>query len=136
MPAVVVQSNFNHHWDFFFRKTNSMDHLLLLRLLLLLFWEQVTAQQNNAHINTDVVYLQHQPHLLSFLPYTPVERLFIKDNVEKLLQVYVNRERKMERLGSSVDPLARISNLDAAGMTDSQFHFAILDIFTSLRDLQ
>jgi C-terminal processing protease CtpA/Prc len=76
---------------------------------------------------------------IQFVPYTPAQRQEIADSMKRMFEIYVNRENKIEYYGQEkpdIDPLPKVTQLQqkAQNMTDKDFHYEFIDMFSSLRD--
>ncbi|KAI9104574.1 hypothetical protein DFS34DRAFT_645272 [Phlyctochytrium arcticum] len=72
---------------------------------------------------------------MTFLPYTPEERVFVAQQRQEILTVYANMEEKLKNYG--VDAIASFSDIlkNAANMTNKDFSYAMARHALSLRDL-
>lgn len=78
---------------------------------------------------------------ITFVAYTPQQRIQVAKTVENLLSVYVNREEKIKyygRIMKDIDPIPRAKAIqaEAANLTDRDFHYRYAELFVSLRDFQ
>jgi hypothetical protein len=83
--------------------------------------------------------LQNRRQEFDFVPYTAAQRTQVAKTISGLFQIYVNRESKIANYGGvrpDIDPIPKIQDLvlKAANLTDLQFHYQMIDIFTPLRD--
>ena len=82
---------------------------------------------------------------ITFVPYTPEQRVTIAKGLQSMFSIYVHREKKIQSYdqeyrkfsGQTIDPVPRVAAMveKAANMTDKEFHYAFTDLFASLRDL-
>ncbi|KAI9090855.1 hypothetical protein DFS34DRAFT_342832 [Phlyctochytrium arcticum] len=72
---------------------------------------------------------------MTFLPYTPQERVFVAQQRQETLNIYANVEEKLKNYG--VDAIASFSDIlkNAANMTNKDFSYAMARHALSLRDL-
>ncbi|KAI9095177.1 hypothetical protein DFS34DRAFT_695811 [Phlyctochytrium arcticum] len=72
---------------------------------------------------------------MTFLPYTPEERVFVAQQRQEILNIYANIEEKLKNYG--VDSMASFSEIlkNAANMTNKDFSYSMARHALSLRDL-
>ncbi|KAJ3380463.1 hypothetical protein HDU92_005960 [Lobulomyces angularis] len=70
----------------------------------------------------------------SFPAYTTEQKVFVADQVNKLMSVYVNRDSKIENYSLDSNPLFQGIRDRAANMTDAELHSSLQKAFLSLRD--
>jgi hypothetical protein len=83
--------------------------------------------------------LENRRTEFDFIPYTAQQKAQVVQTVLNLMQVYVNRESKILNYGAErpdIDPIPKVQSLArrAASLSDRDFHYGMLDIFTPLRD--
>ncbi|KAI8904318.1 hypothetical protein EDD86DRAFT_249693 [Gorgonomyces haynaldii] len=77
---------------------------------------------------------------ITFLPYTPEQRLQIAQSVENLFDFYVHIDQKLamyaKEFDGEYDPRVRAKQLSALALngSDADFHFRNVELFASLRD--
>ena len=82
---------------------------------------------------------------ITFVTYTPEQRVTVAKGLQNMFSIYVHREKKIKDYdveykkysGNTIDPVPRVAEMvaKAANMTDKAFHYEFVDLFASLRDL-
>jgi hypothetical protein len=83
--------------------------------------------------------LEERRNQFEFIPYTPQQRTQVAQTILQMMRIYVNRESKIQTYGKErqdIDPLPKAQDMvaRAASLSDKDFHYSLLDIFTPLRD--
>jgi HJR/Mrr/RecB family endonuclease len=86
-------------------------------------------------------FLVNERKNIVFMPYKPEERVQVVQELEKIFDIYVNVDSKIEKYSKDypeIDPRPRVKELlqKAPSMTDRDFQYNISSIFNSLRDFQ
>lgn len=110
--------------------------MILYQILLLLLPITGLAKQN---YNT----LESIRNLIDVVPYTPSQRIQVAKSVKNMFsviafnQIYVNRQSKIDNYQNDYDLVSQLQSIveKSAAMTDIDFHYQMVDLFMSLRDI-
>ncbi|KAI9104447.1 hypothetical protein DFS34DRAFT_690740 [Phlyctochytrium arcticum] len=85
-------------------------------------------------LSEDFALLKDTREKMTFLPYTPEERVFVAQQRQEILNIYANVEEKLKNYG--VDAIASFGDIlkNAANMTNKDFSYAMAKHALSLRD--